>query len=81
MAGDTLADRCKRVPCQFFEHIVQPVNRLLRERPRHRRIVARHSFDAIDSKKKAAPGATACTNTGAGPPTSAGTPSRSPART
>ena len=48
MARDPLAHRRERVPGQFLEHVVQPVNRFFRECPGHRRLLACDAGDAID---------------------------------
>src|SRR5262245_10145010 len=55
MAGDSLADRRKRVPREFFEHVVQATNRLFREAPRNRRIVARCAPYVIDVEEEGGP--------------------------
>jgi hypothetical protein len=52
MACDSLPDRGERIAREFFEHVVQPMNRFFRERPRERRIVARGSRDALDIEKE-----------------------------
>ena len=52
MACDALADRRERISGKLFEHVVEPMNRLLRERPRQRRIVPRRALDAIDVEEE-----------------------------
>jgi polyisoprenoid-binding protein YceI len=52
MPCHALSDRRKRVSGELFEDIVQPMNRLFRERPRHGCIAARRSFHSPDIEEK-----------------------------
>ena len=52
MACDALADRRERISRELFEHVVESMDRLFGERPRHRCIAARRSFDPIDIEEE-----------------------------
>ncbi len=56
MACDALADRRERISGKLFQDVVESVNRLLRERPRQRRIVPRRAFDTIDVEEERSAG-------------------------
>ena len=52
MACDALPNRREGVSRELFEHVVQAMNRLLCERPRHRRIMVSRSFHASDIEEE-----------------------------
>src|SRR5439155_17981197 len=53
MAGHALANRCERVACELFEHVVEAMHGFLGECPRDCGIVTGGAFDARDVEERA----------------------------
>ena len=68
MAGHALANRCERVACELFEHVVEAMHGFLGECPRDCGIVTGGAFDARDVEEERGDGGNGLDEDGSGAP-------------